>query len=115
MQAHGAGDAPPPRLGMRGVGAVGDMIAGPELVGADVVAAQHRARALRDEDMVGRGEPVGERPLPVPVPRQGVGLPRAQDRLQDRPDRVVVTALRRADQEVGHRGRGRVRCKGAVQ
>src|SRR5262245_18660194 len=101
MLEHRTCDALPLR-GSRGhVAAIGHVAAATGLVGAQEVRAEHAPTLLRDESLVRLVVPVGKRVLPAEVGRQRVGLARAQDRLDDRPDRIAIFDSRGTDGQHG--------------
>ena len=88
---QGAGDALALRRGRGGVAGVGDVGAAAALVRAEVGGAEDAGLGLGDEDpAAGAGEPVVEGGGAAAVARHAEDLAGGADRVEDRPDGVVV-------------------------
>jgi len=90
MRAHGPSHAAACCPGSRHVATVGDVRAAAFLIGFEKVGADDFAVVLRDEDFVARRKPERQGALAIHVARLRVGFARADNWLQDRPDRIGV-------------------------
>jgi len=98
MGAHRASHTVPRCARVGDVAAICHVRPAAALVGMKEISAEDLAVLFRDEDFVARRMLVGERVLPRHLARQGVGLARADHRLQDPPDGRSVTRLSRPNQ-----------------
>jgi hypothetical protein len=102
MRAHRPRD---PAVGSGGRGHVAAIrhIGAGGLIFLQIISADDFAAIIGDEHLVCGREPVGERLLPGHLPRQSVGFARANDRLEDTPDRRAVAGGSQPDGEGGGR------------
>src|SRR6267142_1915098 len=90
MRAHGARNPAPRCRSSRHVSAVCNVPAAALLVCSQEVCADNLPVFFRHEVFMFGGSPVGEGSFLIRVARQRIGFTIAEDRLHDRPDRVVI-------------------------
>lgn len=90
MEAHLAGDAAALRGGRGDVAAIGHVRPSTQLVRFQEIGPQHLAVFLPHESFFIRGEPVFERLLFAHVARKGVGLPKPNHWLENRPNCIMI-------------------------
>src|ERR1700682_1456874 len=73
------------------------------LIFPQIISAEDLAAVVGDEHLMRGREPIGERLLPGHIAGQGVSFARANDRLEDAPDRIAVAGDGRPDGECGRR------------